>query len=182
MDLTEFDRLFDKELYFQNSEKEKRANELVIANKELHFQNSEKEKRAEELVIANNELFYQNSEKEKCANELVVANKELHFQNSEKEKRAEELKILNKSLNKIKKQQKKYIEGLEELMFLTSHAVRLPVTNILGLATQLEECELPDNCNVLIEAMKTSAHSLDVFTRELTNKINLLKQQKIKKL
>jgi len=36
----------------QNEEKEKRAEELIIANKELAFQNEEKEKRAEELIIA----------------------------------------------------------------------------------------------------------------------------------
>src|SRR5665648_245651 len=42
-----------KELAYQNEEKEKRAAELVIANKELTFQNEEKEKRAAELVIAN---------------------------------------------------------------------------------------------------------------------------------
>ena len=46
----------NKELAFQNKEKEKRASELLIANKELAFQNIEKEKRAAELLLANNEL------------------------------------------------------------------------------------------------------------------------------
>jgi len=46
----------NKELVFQNEEKEKRAAELIIANKELIFQNEEKEKRAAELIIANNDL------------------------------------------------------------------------------------------------------------------------------
>jgi hypothetical protein len=32
----------------------------VIANKELAFQNEEKEKRAAELVVANKELAFQN--------------------------------------------------------------------------------------------------------------------------
>ena len=86
----------NKELLFQNEEKEKRAAELVIANKELLFQNEEKEKRAAELVIANKELLFQNEEKEKRAAELVIANKELLFQNEEKEKRAAELVIANK--------------------------------------------------------------------------------------
>ena len=36
----------NKELAFQNDEKEKRAAELIIANKELVFQNEEKENRA----------------------------------------------------------------------------------------------------------------------------------------
>ncbi|OIR05688.1 autoinducer 2 sensor kinase/phosphatase LuxQ [mine drainage metagenome] len=88
----------NKELVFQNEEKEKRAAELVIANKELAFQNDEKEKRANELIIANKELAFQNDEKEKRAAELIIANKELAFQNDEKEKRAAELIIANKEL------------------------------------------------------------------------------------
>lgn len=64
----------NKELAFQNKEKEKRAAELIIANKELIFQNGEKEKRAAELLIANKELAFQNEEKEKRADELIIAN------------------------------------------------------------------------------------------------------------
>jgi PAS domain S-box-containing protein len=91
-------RIANKELAFQNEEKEKRAAELIIANKELIFQNNEKEKRAAELIIANKELAFQNEEKEKRATELIIANKELVFQNEEKEKRAAELIIANKEL------------------------------------------------------------------------------------
>ncbi|WP_432671235.1 diguanylate cyclase [Flavobacterium sp. SM2513] len=168
----------NEELLFQNSEKEKRAAELIIANEELLFQNSEKEKRASELIVANKELLFQNSEKEKRAGELIIANEELVFQNSEKEKRAAELHAVNKSLKKIKEHQKRYIIGLEEMMFMTSHAVRSPVVNILGIATQLEACILPDGCEELIDGMKTSACALDVFTQELTTKINVLKEKK----
>tara|TARA_R110002153_G_scaffold52597_2_gene147372 strand:+ start:13222 stop:15792 length:2571 start_codon:yes stop_codon:yes gene_type:complete len=89
----------NSELKFQNGEKEKRAAELVVANTELSFQSGEKEKRAAELAIANTELNFQNSEKEKRAAELVIANTELNFQNSEKEKRAAELAIANTALN-----------------------------------------------------------------------------------
>jgi PAS domain S-box-containing protein len=88
-------RIANKELAFQNNEKEKRADELIIANKELAFQNDEKGKRADELIIANKELAFQNKEKEKRADELIIANKELVFQNEEKEKRAAELIIAN---------------------------------------------------------------------------------------
>jgi len=91
-------RAANKELAFQNDEKERRAEELSIANKELAFQNNEKEKRAAELIIANRELAFQNNEKEKRAAELIIANKELVFQNLEKEKRAEELILANKEL------------------------------------------------------------------------------------
>ena len=88
----------NKELVFQNEEKEKRAAELVVANKELAFQNEEKEKRAAELFIANKELVFQNEEKEKRAAELLIANKELLIQNEEKEKRAAELNMAYKEL------------------------------------------------------------------------------------
>ncbi|MBA4317442.1 MAG: histidine kinase, partial [Flavobacterium sp.] len=64
---------------------QKWATDLQIANKELAFQNEEKEKRANELGIANDELAYQNEEKEKRANELGIANEELAYQNGEKE-------------------------------------------------------------------------------------------------
>jgi len=86
------------ELIYQNEEKEKRAAELIIANKELIYQNEEKEKRAAELIIADNELGYQTGEKEKRAAELIIADNELVFQNEEKEKRAAELVIANKEL------------------------------------------------------------------------------------
>ena len=49
---------------------QKWAIELRAANKELAFQNDEKEKRAAELIIANKELLFQNDEKEKRADEL----------------------------------------------------------------------------------------------------------------
>ena len=56
---------------------------LIIANKELVFQNEEKEKWAAELVIANKELAFQNEEKEKWAAELIVYEIEIRqvFQN-----------------------------------------------------------------------------------------------------
>ena len=88
----------NKELAFQNQEKDKRAAALVIANKELAFQTEEKADRAAELVIANKELAFQNEEKDKRAAELVLANRELIFQTGEKADRAAELKIADKEL------------------------------------------------------------------------------------
>ncbi|KUJ63961.1 hypothetical protein AR687_01700 [Flavobacteriaceae bacterium CRH] len=102
----------NKELKFQNTEKEKRAAELIIANKELKFQNTEKEKRAAELIIANKELKFQNEQKEKRASELIIANKELAFQNKEKEKRAAELIIANKELKFQNEQKEKRAKEL----------------------------------------------------------------------
>ena len=44
---------------------QKWATDLRAANKELAYQNDEKEKRAAELILANKELVFQNNEKEK---------------------------------------------------------------------------------------------------------------------
>ena len=57
------------------SSRKKSEAELIHTNKELAFQNQEKEKRAAELSIANIELVYQNQVKEKRAAELIIANK-----------------------------------------------------------------------------------------------------------
>jgi len=138
----------NKELIFQNQEKEKRAAELIVANKELAFQNQEKEKRAAELIIANKELLFQNEEKEKRAAELIIANKELLFQNEEKEKRAAELIIANKELlfqnEEKEKRAAELIIANKELLFQNNEkekrAAELIVAN-KELAFQNEEKE-----------------------------------------
>jgi len=136
----------NKELVFQNNEKEKRAAELIIANKELAFQNDEKEKRAAELIIANKELAFQNEEKEKRANELGVANKELAFQNDEKEKRALELVIANKELVFQNKEKDKRAAELViadiELVFQNKEKIKREIANkeleVLSASLKLE--------------------------------------------
>ena len=91
-------RIANKELAFQNEEKEKRANELKIANEELAFQSGEKEKRANELSVINEELATQNEERKNREAELIIANGELAFQSGEREKRANELSVINEEL------------------------------------------------------------------------------------
>jgi PAS domain S-box-containing protein len=104
--------LANKALTFQNEEKEKRVDELTLANTELAFQNKEKEKRADELALANTEIAFQNEEKEKRADELALANTELAFQNEEKEKRADELILANKELAFQNKEKQKRADEL----------------------------------------------------------------------
>ena len=189
----------NRELVFQNQEKEKHAAALIVlnhelshqneenlrcaadltaANLELTFQNSEKEKRAAELVIANGELVYQNQEKEKRAAELLIANRELAFQNSEKQKRAEELIAANDELEKAELQLEIYIEGLEEMMFMTSHRVRQPVCNILGITRNLRKLtSSSDELLMSISYIEQSASDLDIFTKELTRFIGKLERK-----
>jgi signal transduction histidine kinase len=127
----------NKELAFQNKEKEKRAAELLIANKELVFQNEEKEKRAAELVIANKELVFQNEEKEKRAAELVIANKELIFQNKEKEKRAVELIEAKEKAEESDRLKTAFLNNI-------SHEIRTPFNGILGFLSIIQDHDLPD--------------------------------------
>ena len=156
----------NKELTFQNEEKEKRAYELVIANKELAYQDAEKEKRADELVIANKELAFQNKEKEKRAAELIVANKELAFQNQEKEERAAEFILANKELafqnEKKEKRASELIIANKELSFQNKEkekrAAELSIANI-ELVFQNEEKE--KRANELIIANKELAFQND---------------------
>jgi signal transduction histidine kinase len=171
--------LANKELAYQNEEKEKRAAELIIANKELAYQNEEKEKRAAELIIANRELAYQNEEKEKRAAELIIANRELAYQNEEKEKRAAELLITNNELKKVEEYLKDYIKGLEEIMFMTSHKIRGPLTNILGISIILNDyLDEPDKLKTFVEYIQQSALSIDALTKELATYIVALEKKK----
>jgi signal transduction histidine kinase len=110
----------NKELDFQNEEKEKRASELVLANKDLAFETKEKGKRAAELVIANEEkekhavelatanlnADLSKKREEKSGADLAIANKEILMQKNDKKARAAELVIANKELAFQKKEKK----------------------------------------------------------------------------
>jgi hypothetical protein len=184
----------NKELLFQNQEKEARAAELDIANKELlfqnhekenrvielAFQNSEKEKRAAELVIANIELAFQNEEKEKRAAELIILNQELTYQNEVKDKFALELKHAYKKIKKADEYLKEHTKSLEQMMFMTSHRVRKPVANILGLTGIIGDfINSPTQLKRLINYIKLSATSLDMFVIEFTLFIGELEKKGI---
>jgi len=111
---------------------QKGAIELQIANKELVFQNEEKEKRAAELIIANKELVFQNEEKEKRAAELVIADKELIFQNKEKEKRKtenKELEAISYSLKLASQYSRSLIEASHDPLVTISPAGKITDMN-----------------------------------------------------
>jgi PAS domain S-box-containing protein len=59
------------------TERKQAQSELIEANKELSFQNEEKEKRAAELVVTNKELSILHKQKEKQAEELYETNEYL---------------------------------------------------------------------------------------------------------
>jgi PAS domain S-box-containing protein len=158
----------NKELVFQNEEKEKRAAKLIIANKELAYQNQEKEKRAAELIIANKELAYQNQEKENRAAELSIANKELVFQNEEKEKRTAELTIANKEL--------------EQLTYIASHDLQEPLRTISNYMQVFEEDyleRLDDNARNYILSVNNAARRMSILVGALLDFSRLGRKKKL---
>lgn len=167
-----------EELTFQNNKNEKQAAEIIIKNEKIAAKNIEREIQTAELNIANRELLLQNQEKEKRALELIIANKELAFQNTEKEKRASELIKINSELENALAYHKEYIDGLGKMMFITSHKIRIPVANILGLSKLLEDAiNSPEELKLCLNYIQESALSLDAFTKELTLFILNLKQK-----
>jgi PAS domain S-box-containing protein len=76
-----------------------------------------------------------------------------------------------------------HLLSLEEMLFMTSHKVRQPIANILGLANQLEEnTNSADDTLKIINYIKESAVALDAFTKELTTfiyEVKINEQEKI---
>jgi PAS domain S-box-containing protein len=66
-----------------------------------------------------------------------------------------------------------HIKSLEQMLFMTSHQVRQPIVNLLGLANQLED-ETNSKAEMLkiIGYIKESVVTLDAFTKELTTFIH----------
>ena len=90
--------------------------DLLIANKELVFQNEEKEKRAAELAIANKELTFQNEEKEKRANELETRveqrTEQLAEINENLQKEIEERKQAEEEIKKSEEKHRTLFESM----------------------------------------------------------------------
>jgi PAS domain S-box-containing protein len=107
---TELEFLY-KELDCHNKEKDKRADELILANTELKYQQGEKQNRADELVIANTELIFQQGEKQDRADELVIVNNQHNHQQNENDRITDALIILNANQTSKKERLSFIIQG-----------------------------------------------------------------------
>ena len=150
-------------LKFNNEEKTKRADELVIANKELVFQKEEKTKRADELVIANKELVFQKEELKEFA----------YITSHDLQEPLRTISSFTKLINDEHKDElsedlKTYINFLSE----SSDRLRNLITNLLDY-TRLGNLKTPTlvDCNVLIKEILTD---LNVSISESKSKISLV--------
>jgi PAS domain S-box-containing protein len=80
----------------------------------------------------------------------------------------------------IEFEKQNHMKALDEMLFMTSHKVRRPVTTCLGLMEIVEADNVSltqKEVNSLISHFKSSAVELDEFTRELTAFISEMRQK-----
>lgn len=71
-------------------------------------------------------------------------------------------------LKKAEQEKQQYINDLEQMMFMTSHKVRHPISQLIGISNLLEEELSKEEVTGIISYIKNSILSLETFTRELT--------------
>lgn len=129
--------------------------------------------------IENSEMF-QNLKDAMINKQSIVFNNEFKFPDGKSEFFELSVQPVNEGLfvlsmvvtDKIKmeKERTRYTENLEQMLHITSHKIRQPVSNIVGLANQLEiKNEFSDDASKVMRYMKESAVKLDVFTHELND-------------
>lgn len=82
---------------------------------------------------------------------------------------------VNKELNDSKSD---LLSGIKKMMFMISHNIRQPVANIIGISSLIKASKnTPEEIRKLVSYLKSSAMTLDTFTKDLmTFMINLESQ------
>jgi signal transduction histidine kinase len=160
----------NEKLIIQNQQIEKRVAKLIIDNQKIISQNDENEKQITRLKNINKELIFHYQANKKCNEELTFTHNELLSKNKENKKLSELVSKSNEKLKKVQETQKEYIEGLESILFMTSHRIRQPIANILGLSYLLNDSKnSKEEIKVFIEFIKQSSLILDVYTQGLSS-------------
>ncbi len=82
---------------------------------------------------------------------------------------------ITRDINAAKKKEierKNYIQKLEEFAFKTSHELRRPLANILGIVPLLMEEKNEEQFTFLLEALKISVQDLDLEVKAMNDTIN----------
>jgi PAS domain S-box-containing protein len=70
---------------------------------------------------------------------------------------------------KSEEERKEHIRSLQEMIFMTSHRIRQPIANIIGITNEMEDSlSSKEDLLEMIGYLKESAQSLDTYTRELS--------------
>jgi signal transduction histidine kinase len=83
-----------------------------------------------------------------------------------------ELILITQELKKTTRYLDEYKEAVRKIMYMTSHKVRQPLANILGLSSLLDDKSSPFEIKRIIAYIKKSVVTLEAYTRELTGYIN----------
>jgi PAS domain S-box-containing protein len=80
-------------------------------------------------------------------------------------------------IKRAEQEREDYTNNLEQMMFMTSHQVRLPISHIIGLSSLLHDELTKEELQEIIGYVKNSIDNLDKFTHELTDFIFDLKKK-----
>lgn len=70
------------------------------------------------------------------------------------------------------------LSGIKKMMFMISHNIRQPVANIIGISTLIKTSKnTPDETRKLVGYLKSSAITLDTFTKDLMDFMMKLEMQ-----
>jgi PAS domain S-box-containing protein len=79
---------------------------------------------------------------------------------------------------RIEEEQKEYVKNLEKMLFMVSHEVRHPISQILGIVQILQDySSVDEECKELISSLKVSAEDLDIFIKRLSSFMNELRPE-----
>ena len=74
-----------------------------------------------------------------------------------------------------------YLQRLEKFAYITSHNLRLPVANIIGLSNMLDEAtQRTKEDETILRKIKTSAQQIDDVIKEMNEAISFSNQQSLK--
>jgi len=79
---------------------------------------------------------------------------------------------------RIEEEQKEYVKNLEKMLFMVSHEVRHPVSQILGIVQILQDYNnVDEECKEFISSLKVSAEDLDIFIKRLSSFMHELRPE-----
>ena len=152
------------------NKKENNSFNCYLSNDKSYGQLMDYNNESEDSVLTKRKLVVEINTLKKSLSDLQIEKEDLNMQLLQQFK---ELKRTQKNLNKD------FHKGLEEMMFILSHKVRLPLTNILDLANLLTNVDNSNDENLAyIELLKASAKDLDNITKELGSFIYELNHKK----